>query len=352
MTQIHIFPILLCENYNNIMDKYYSLSKQEWDKALTRLIENYHIYAPLPWGESQDYEEIDEDSIPDIIYNQPKPATPLKTFFLPIKENVVNIEKPDKKRIIMGIPSCDLSGTNILDEIYLEEPFVDPAYKKNRNASILIGSDCHTLQEHCHCTTYGIKPYPQENHDLTISLLEDTVYLQLNSSKGEELIEELKSTVSPSEPTENEIQEILDKRKAVEEELNTINTDLPNYKDTGELIKASEDGIWKKYSETCVSCGACATICPTCTCFLLLERLGFEKIRHLDACQYPGFEKVAAGEDPLKELYKRFRNRYMCKYVWKPEKFESIACTGCGRCIEACIGNISKNELFMELKNK
>jgi len=39
----------------------------------------------------------------------------------------------------------------------------------------------------------------------------------------------------------------------------------------------------------------------------------------------------------------------MCKYVWKPEKFKSIACTGCGRCIEACIGKINKNEIFMEL---
>ncbi|MFW6095455.1 MAG: 4Fe-4S dicluster domain-containing protein [Bacteroidota bacterium] len=85
---------------------------------------------------------------------------------------------------------------------------------------------------------------------------------------------------------------------------------------------------------------------------MLLERRNFEKVKHLDACQYPGFEKVAAGEDPLAPLHKRFYNRYMCKYVWKPDGFESTACTGCGRCIEACIGNINKNELFLELKNK
>lgn len=334
------------------MNNYHSLSKQEWEKALSHVIENYQLYAPVPWGESQEYERIEEDTISDIIYNHPKPATPLKTFFLPIKENVVNIEKHDQKRIIMGIPSCDLSGTNILDEIYLDDTFVDPTYKRNRNNSILIGSDCHTLQEHCHCTTYGIKPYPQENHDLTISLLENTIYLQTNSDKGKQWIQEIQKFTSLFEPTENEIQDILNKRKAVEEELNRKNSDLPNYNDTGDLINSSGDEIWKKYSETCVSCGACAAICPTCTCFLLLEKPDFEKVRHLDACQYPGFEKVAAGEDPLKELYKRFRNRYMCKYVWKPEKFKSIACTGCGRCIEACIGNISKNELFMELKNQ
>ncbi|MCF8336051.1 MAG: 4Fe-4S dicluster domain-containing protein [Bacteroidales bacterium] len=334
------------------MNNYHSISRQEWEKALSHLINNYHIYAPVPWGETQDYERIDDDSISDIIYNRPKPATPLKTFFLPIRENVVNTEKSDKKRIIMGIPSCDLSGINIFDEMYLDDAFVDPTYKKKREDSILIGTDCHTTQENCHCTTYGIKPYPMKNHDLTLSLSGDTIYLQTHSAKGETLIEEIEKITTLQDPTENEIQEIVDTREKVEEELNTKNRDLPNYRVTGDLINSSEDEIWKKYSETCVSCGACATICPTCTCFLLLEKPGFEKVRHLDACQYPGFEKVAAGEDPLEELYKRFRNRYMCKYVWKPKKFESIACTGCGRCIEACIGNINKNELFLELANK
>lgn len=331
---------------------YYTLSKRQWEKTLTHLIDNYDIYAPVINGENQDYELISENSAVQIIYNQPKPASPIKTFFLPVKENVVNIESPEKKRVIMGIPSCDLTGVNILDEIYLDKQYVDPAYKKNRDNSILIGTDCHTTQEHCHCTSYGVKPYPVENHDLVLSLANEKIFLQVNSDKGEGFIQSIRKITSLEDPTENEIQEILDKRNEVENSLNARNRDLPNYNETGDLINTSEDEIWKKYSETCVSCGACATICPTCTCFLLLERPGFEKVRHLDACQYPGFEKVAAGEDPLRELYKRFRNRYLCKYVWKPEKFNSLACTGCGRCIEACIGNISKNELFLELANK
>ena len=131
--------------------------------------------------------------------------------------------------------------------------------------------------------------------------------------------------------------------------LMTSNKDLPDYKKTGKLVTEAKEEIWEKYSSDCVSCGACTTICPTCTCFLLIDKPGFEKVKQMDACQYPGFERVAGGEDALFELHNRFRNRYMCKYVWKPEKFKSLACTGCGRCIEACIGKINKNELFMEL---
>ena len=58
---------------------------------------------------------------------------------------------------------------------------------------------------------------------------------------------------------------------------------------------------------------------------------------------------MAAGEDPLKQLSVRFSNRYMCKFVWKPDRFKVNACTGCGRCIEACIGKINKNEVMEDM---
>ncbi|MFO8235825.1 MAG: 4Fe-4S dicluster domain-containing protein [Bacteroidales bacterium] len=334
------------------MNNYYRISKHEWDKTLFNLTNNYDVYAPVKFDEYQDYELIDEDLISSILYNTPKPSTPLKTFFSPILENVVNIHRSDKKKIIIGIPSCDLKALDIQDEMNLNRDYEEPAYKQHRENSILIGTDCHSTLEHCHCTTYEVKPYPEAHHDILLSVLKETVYLQSNTEKGEMLIKDIQKSSNLQEPGENEIQDLLNKRIAVEEELNEKNKELPNYTLTGELIEKSEDDIWKKHSETCVSCGACATSCPTCTCFLLLERPEFEKVKHLDACQYPGFEKVAAGEDPLAELYKRFYNRYMCKYVWKPDGFQSLACTGCGRCIEACIGNINKNEIFIELKNK
>lgn len=137
----------------------------------------------------------------------------------------------------------------------------------------------------------------------------------------------------------------------MKQELAEQNGKLPDYENTGKLVDAAHEDIWKKYAANCVSCGACSAICPSCSCFLLIDKPGFEKIRQLDTCQYPGFERVAGGEDALGPLPERFRNRYMCKYVWKPQKYDLKACTGCGRCIETCIGDINKNELFMELTN-
>ena len=333
------------------MGQYFLLNKANWDNVLTTFLTEYEIYAPLLYNENQDYEVMTKELIPEIIYNTPKPATPLKTFFLPVEENVTDSNESFKKRIIIGIPNCDLTGLQLVDEIYLDEEYPDTIYKQRRDNTILIGTDCHSIQEHCHCTTYGINPYPDTNHDVLLTINEDLVYLKVNSEKGEKLVEKIPGDYL-RKPTETQLQKILDARENIRAQLNDKNKDLPDYKETGELIRNSHNGIWKKYADTCVSCGACTAICPTCTCFLLIDKPGFEKIRHLDACQYPAFEKVAAGGDPLKNLSERFRNRYMCKYVWKPEKFESIACTGCGRCIETCIGDISKNELFIELKSE
>jgi ferredoxin len=175
----------------------------------------------------------------------------------------------------------------------------------------------------------------------------DDIYLRVITARGEELAKQL----SPAQKMTdiNRISFVEKKHQEVEASLAARNNGLPDYRATGQLVQKAGNEIWVKYASKCVSCGACTTICPTCTCFLLIDKPDFEKVKQMDACQYPGFERVAGGEDALFELPHRFKNRYMCKYVWKPQKFKSLACTGCGRCIEACIGKINKNELFMEL---
>ncbi len=335
----------------NIMESF-QIAATDWLKALQKLSESYRVYAPVNNSASIDYEIIGDKNINDIIYNTPKPVTPLKTFFLPVKENVVINKKIHKKNIIMGIPSCDLAGVGLLDEIYLDKDFIDPFYKDIRENTILIGTDCFSKQEHCHCTAYGINPYPEKNSDLSLISLNGAILIFVNTNKGAEIAAKIKETGSVQEINSENTKAVQSKREAVKKELKKNYNRLPDYKETGKLIVKSKDAIWEKYAKTCVSCGACATICPTCTCFLLIDRPDFEKVRQVDACQYPGFERIAAGEDPLKRKFVRFRNRYLCKYVWKPENFESIACTGCGRCIESCIGSINKNELLTELTKK
>jgi sulfhydrogenase subunit beta (sulfur reductase) len=327
--------------------QYKCIKKEEWDKTLEYLLLSYSIFACVENEYGVDYEFIRADNIKKISYNKPKPATPLKSFFLPVKENVTS-RAHSAPRIILGIPNCDIEGLSLPDDIYLDKEYNDPFYSNHRENTLLIASDCFSIQKHCHCSTYKIKPYSENHADLAVANLNGTIALRILSRKGEDFIRSLPAT--PGQVDKDISAEIEQKHKATEALLaESEYKNLPDQKMTGRLVAGAKTDIWEKYSSNCVSCGACSVICPTCTCFLLIDKPGFKKVKQMDSCQYPGFERVAGGEDALSELYNRFRNRYMCKYVWKAEKFSSPACTGCGRCIDACIGKINKNELIMEL---
>jgi sulfhydrogenase subunit beta (sulfur reductase) len=327
--------------------QYKCIKKEDWDNTLEHLLLSYSIFACVENEYGLDYESIRPADIRKISYNKPRPVTPLKSFFLPVRENVTSEQIQAKPRIIMGIPNCDIEGLGLPDEIYLDNEFSDIYYSKRRENTLLITSDCFSILEHCHCMSYNVKPWSENHADLSVIRLDGTIFLRILSGKGQDFVDSIQSIILPD--NDDHIAAIDKARHNTAALLAEANKGLPNYAVSGSLICDAQNDIWEKYSSRCVSCGACSSICPTCTCFLLIDKPGFNKVKQLDTCQYPGFERVAGGEDALFELNSRFRNRYMCKYVWKPEKFSSLPCTGCGRCIDACPGKINKNELIMDL---
>ena len=111
----------------------------------------------------------------------------------------------------------------------------------------------------------------------------------------------------------------------------------------------------KKKSEVnqveCVECGACNMICPTCHCFLLVDQSADDKFQRLkvwDSCLMKRFARVAGGANPRKHLGERLRNRFIKKFDFFPEILGIYACTGCGRCIETCLGDIDIREVLKE----
>jgi ferredoxin len=330
------------------MNQNHYTRKDRWDEAVKFLSGKFRIYAPISqWGTS-DYQVIDATNATSILYNHPRPSTPLKTFYLPVRENVTSDEHTPET-IILGVPNCDIQAMPLLDTIYMDEVFNDPYYRNKRASTYIIGTDCFEVADHCHCISYGIKPIAGDHCDINLAVLGDGVILKPMSEKGLKLVGLIEQFLEEEAPGSQLEQWLEDRQHATTDKLKDTNADVPDYASTGQLILDSDPKIWDEYAENCVSCGACTASCPTCTCFLLSDKPGFEKIRNQDACQYPGFEKVAAGEDPLRELQKRFKNRYLCKYVWKSSRFNEQACTGCGRCIDGCIGNIDKNSLFKDL---
>jgi sulfhydrogenase subunit beta (sulfur reductase) len=116
-----------------------------------------------------------------------------------------------------------------------------------------------------------------------------------------------------------------------------------------------DDEVWKKIglAYSCVECGACTHVCPTCRCFLLVDHEkdgSYERSMVWDVCFYPGYWRMAGNLSPKPRLLRRFQNRFSCKFSYFVQNYDAIACTGCGRCIQACMGNIDIRKCLSELQ--
>ena len=106
-----------------------------------------------------------------------------------------------------------------------------------------------------------------------------------------------------------------------------------------ELLELFNSPKWAELSESCLGCGTCTFVCPTCQCYDIREfDTGSEvkRFRCWDSCMYSDFTKMAHGNPRVSQL-ERFRQRFMHKLVYFPENNGGeIGCVGCGRCLSKC----------------
>jgi len=339
------------------MNVYY-LPKSSFKRLLTCLVESYDIYVLKEFSKNLYYNLLRKDELAgmeNIITDKLRAVQPLKSFFHLFAEDVTDLQKQKTGRIIIGAKACDLNALSVMDRMFLEGDYRDGFYADKRDNTVIISGDCSEPDENCFCTLLGNKPYPEKNFDLNVSASYDGYVIEVGSEKGEKLASENKSIFSfeaKRDLTENRDE----KRKKVIETITGLNRDnklKPGF--FSDLPAKYDSGEWKKQSEPCVECGACTMACPSCYCFLLAEvpdKNIFTRVKYQDSCQYSGYARVAGGATPRPSLYERFRNRYYCKYEYRPGAIGLVACTGCGRCIAACQGGIDKRKVIAEITGK
>jgi ferredoxin len=93
---------------------------------------------------------------------------------------------------------------------------------------------------------------------------------------------------------------------------------------------------------SCLRCGICTYMCPTCHCFDINDEvhssapLTGKRIRTWDTCQFPDFTMHSSGHNPRPDKASRLRQRIMHKFQYFVETYKNYQCTGCGRCITKC----------------
>ena len=269
-----------------------------------------------------------------------------KDFFFPQTEDLVefkvdgkNIEISDVRKesedfIIFGVRPCDARSFTILDKVYLVEP-VDSFYKNRRDHGTVVTMACSRPAETCFCQTFGIDPTAPEG-DCSVWNDGSYYYFKSNTDKGQKFIDSVASLLEESDTSE--LDKSIEKTKEVMKKLPLANLSTENF-GGDKLNEYFSSDKWAELSESCLGCGTCTFVCPTCQCYDIKDfntGHGIKRYRCWDSCMYSDFTKMAHGNPRLTQL-ERFRQRFMHKLVYFPANNNGeFGCVGCGRCLSKC----------------
>jgi formate hydrogenlyase subunit 6/NADH:ubiquinone oxidoreductase subunit I len=259
---------------------------------------------------------------------------------------------PPRPRVVFGVKACDLKAVACLDKVLRDHAFKEPAWCAARESTLIVAGDCTDCAETCFCTMVGDAPYPTSLFDLCLSPIEGGYLVETGSEKGERLVAD-HAELFAAAPQETVARRERG-RAEIAERVRSVNARFP-VRDPFEksVGKHERTRIWGELAATCVECHACNMACPTCHCFLLHDvrtEDGAARLSLWDSCFHAGHARMAGGLTPRLQLTERFRNHYHHKFVAFPRNWGITACSGCGRCIEACMGRIDKRECLHKLE--
>jgi ferredoxin len=339
--------------------EYLYLNKQDLPRLLLAINKTHRVFVSKKKNEDYIYVPLSNIQPEDVVYSRYRSVEPIKSFLTYSKE-IVDLYFRDPSWLpknqfvaIFGVKNCDLASLNLQDYVFKEGIEVDPFYEQRRDNLLIISSDCTDFKETCFCLVMGNKPYPEKNFDINLSPINTGFVIEVGSTKGEELVKKLSQYFSSA--SSGQIAGAKIKRENLVSELDNhlAKINIPKSENLQRIVREGyESNIWKEQMLTCVECGACNFICPSCHCFLLADQSEQRRPRRLrvwDSCLYANYARVAGGANPLNTRTKRLRNRFMKKFDFFPENLGQFGCTGCGRCIEACPGKIDIREVLKAL---
>lgn len=338
------------------------LDEQGLAALLQGLAHEYELYGPVRVGGRLALGRLapeGEASTPD--WNEYRLPEPLKPFFFPASRVVTTWTRegprpapPPRPRALLGAKACDLGALHILDQVLSGHTYREPGWCKAREQNLLISGDCTGCAASCFCTMLGDQPHPTAHFDLNLSPVEQGYVVETGSVKGEAVVAQ--HAVLFREATAAEIAARDARRAAMSAAVKSQNekwrTQDPFRTSVEKNLKTR---IWGRLAATCVECNACNMVCPTCHCFMLLDAPtpdGAERISLWDSCFCAGYARMAGGGTPRLQLVERFKNHYYHKFVSFPENWGVTACTGCGRCVDACMGRIDKRACLHRLETE
>jgi ferredoxin len=266
-----------------------------------------------------------------------------------IPHEMVDIEPVNEApaQAIFGLRPCDVRGFVQMDNVFggYGGFYFDPLYNARREATTLLAVTCRDPRSTCFCTAVGGCPAGQEGVDALFTQVAGGFAVEAFTGKGEAATA-FAGLVDATQAQASEAAEV--KLQA------TGKVDVPfALEGIRDNLRDNIDGNgWHHLSMRCISCGTCTYVCPNCYCFNISDQLvesAGERYRTWDNCFNPLYTEETSGHNPRAAKSNRFRNRFSHKFWYYRDKYDSLLCSGCGRCIMHCPTRIDIREVLREM---
>jgi len=336
------------------------LKKSDLAEFVKSLLSDYQVLAPVKEDQKVNFAPVEDGEF--LLDFQNTFLSP-KHLFFPQSEKMFEFstDKADEEafilkeagnnpqpRVVFGIRPCDAKAFQVLDKIFGNDQYADPYWFSKREATVLIGLGCNHPCPTCFCTSVNCGPFHEEGLDVLAVDLGDSLLLRPLTEKGRKVLEQAKGLTS----ADNQAGEKAAALKAEAEKAITrkVFTDEIAQRSVMELFEAAH---WDRVHESCLNCGTCTYVCPTCHCFDIQDEVAGavgDRVRNWDTCMSWLFTMHGSGHNPRPGKKERVRQRFMHKFKYIPLKRDGeIGCVGCGRCINLCPVNIDVRDVVRNM---
>jgi len=275
-----------------------------------------------------------------------KKAEPDESPTVGIPHETVHVEPilEAQTQVIFGCRPCDARGFVQTDNVFggYGGFYYDPLYNARREVTTILAVTCREPRSTCFCTAIGGSPAGTEGVDALFTQVEGGFVAEALTEKGEAALAYEGLADAGAAQT--------DAAAAVKEEA-IPKVDMPfeleGIRDN--LHDNIEGQQWHHLAMRCISCGTCTYVCPNCYCFSINDQIvetEGERYRVWDNCFNPMYTEETSGHNPRAQKSNRFRNRFSHKFWYYPDKYDSLLCSGCGRCIMHCPTRIDIREVL------
>ncbi len=319
---------------------------EQWPGAL--MAAGHHVVAPVTVDGSVEYRGLSKEKPAATGFGTGLPRMSPKGAWFPRTETVLRVHRKDGQQwtindpknefpsvVIFGARPCDAAAPEILAPLFGWD-FHDAFFEERLKKIAFVVLACKSaVDAACFCTSVGIDPAGKGAGDVVLSELEYGSYLaEARTEVGRQL---LAAIPDAQRKTVGEAPAGLEAQR--EKTRQSIAKKFDPALVRTALTKRFTDPMWQQAAQSCLACGTCAFVCPTCHCFDLQDEMtGKNGIRqkNWDACAFPLFTMHTSGHNPRPDQPSRWRQRLSHKFRYYPEKFGHVLCTGCGRCIRLC----------------